>query len=645
MADIEFDAGDASALAKAVRGAAATLRGQGGSRSGAGESALADFTGSYADRFRDAVIIEAEDRGKLVGVLTDLASGVDRAVERAEQERERARAHAAWKVRESDRQRTAVDTLAGPFSGAAVDLWGTLTDREPSNEPLARPTVDAEFRGRERARYGTGASRGKSSADPVALRTFVSTVAGLDTAASAEAARVRSAWSSFRSSCAWVRVDRGSMPAGFDRYVGENDEDRVWITKTAQAFEDAGGGALADAVLDIAAMGRAAPAVQGLLAAGLTPAQVAARWAALGLTKADADALRALPTSVLSELGNLEGIPYWARSTANVVVLNQRMGDVELEIESLLASVASTGDEGAARAAAHRIAALKTELKSLRNINATMAKKGAEGQRYLISLTDDQPPLAAVSIGDVDTADSVTWAVPGMNTTTADMSSWTMAALNIYDEQGRAAVDGGFSGTHAVVSWIGYDTPTPAEVLFMGKAKRGGGQLAESIRGLGAVRTERMPETNVVAHSYGTTTTAVALSQRGVHVDRFVALGSAGLPDTVDSADELHAGHVYAAQAKDAPVGQAGQGDEWAAFGRDHSVAHHVDPTSGDFGATVFGANGTTAADGRKLQPVLHHDPLNSDLKGYLDRDTETIYNVGRATIGLDDELTPPGSR
>ncbi|ROQ06921.1 MULTISPECIES: alpha/beta hydrolase [unclassified Curtobacterium] len=645
MADIEFDAGDASALAKAVRGAAATLRGQGGIRSGAAESALADFAGSYADRFPDAVVIEAEDRGKLVGVLTDLASGVDRAAQRAEQERERVRAHAAWKVRESERQRSAADALAGPFSGAAVDLWGTLVDREPSNEPLTRPTVDAEFRGRERARYGAGASRGKSSADPTALRAFVSTVAGLDTAASAEAARVRSAWSSFRSSCAWVQVDRGSMPAGFDRYVAENDEDRSWIAKTAKAFEDAGGGALADAVLDIAAMGRAAPAVQGLLAPGLTPTQVAAKWAALGLTTADADALRALPTSVLSELGNLEGIPYWARSTANVVVLNQRLGDVELEIESLLASVASTGDEGAARAAAQRIAALKTELKSLRNINATMAKKGAEGERYLISLTDDQPPLAAVSIGDLDTADSVTWAVPGMDTTTADMSSWTMAAQNIYDEQGRAAVDGGFSGTHAVVSWIGYDTPTPAEVLFMGKAKRGGGQLAESIRGLGAVRTERMPETNVVAHSYGTTTTAVALSQRGVHVDRFVALGSAGLPDTVDSADELHAGHVYAAQAKDAPVGQAGQGDEWAVFGRDHSVAHHVDPTSGDFGATVFGANGTTAADGRKLKPVLHHDPLNSDLKGYLDRDTETIYNVGRATIGLDDELTPPGSR
>jgi hypothetical protein len=192
MADIEFDAGSAKALARVVRRAADTLRGQGGARSSAVESALADFAGAYADRFRDAAVVEAEDRGRLVGVLTDLAAGVDRAVVLAEQERERLRAHAAWKSRSADRQRAAVDAMGGPLAGAA-DLWDCIIDPEPSNEPLRPPTVDAEFRGRERARYGGGASGGTSSVDPTALRGFVSTVAGLDTAASAEARRVRSA--------------------------------------------------------------------------------------------------------------------------------------------------------------------------------------------------------------------------------------------------------------------------------------------------------------------------------------------------------------------------------------------------------------------------------------------------------------------
>ncbi|MCS5492120.1 alpha/beta hydrolase family protein [Curtobacterium flaccumfaciens] len=634
MADIEFDAGDAKALSKAARSAADTLRGQSGTRSASAEAALADFAGSYADRFNDAVVIEAEDRGRLVGVLTDLASALDRAVELAEQERERVRAHAAWKLRDADRQRAANEALAGPFSGVAIGVWDTFVDREPSDDPLRPPVVDAEFRGRERARYGNGASGGKSSADPAALRGFVSAVAGLDTAASAEATRVRSAWSSFRSSCAWVQVDRGSMPVGFERYVAENDEDRSWITKTAQAFEDAGGGgALSDAVLDIAAMGREAPAVQRLLADHLTPAQVAARWASLGLTKSDADALRALPTSVLSELGNLEGIPYWARSTANVVVLNQRLGDVELEIETLQGRVASAG-EGAS-AMARRLASLQEEMKSLRNINATMAKAGTDSPRYLIALTDDQPPLAAVSIGDLDTADSVTWAVPGMDTTTADMSSWTSAAQNIYDEQGRGANP----PDRAVLSWIGYETPDATSVLGMAKAEAGGRRLAESISGLEAVRGAAMPTTNIVAHSYGTTTAAVALSSTGAHVDRFVSLGSAGMPNAVDSAGKLHAEHVYVGQARNVLPDEAGQGDHLAAVGRT-APGHHVDPATKVFGATTFGTD-SNPADSPEQRPVLNHDPLTSDGAGYLDADTESVYNVGRVTTGSEDDATP----
>lgn len=635
MGVIEFDPDAAKSLARKARSAAETLRGQAGTRSAAVTTALADFAGSYADRFRDAAVIEAEDRGRLVGVLTGLASDVDRAVHLAEQERERARAHAAWKSRAAERERTSVDAMAGPFAGAAVSVWDTFVDPEPSNEPTRPPVVDAEFRGRERARYGSASGHGTSSADPAALRAFVHTVAGLDTAASAEASRIRSAWSAFRSSCGWVQIDRASMPTGFDRYVGESDEDRSWITKIAQAFEDAGGGrSLSDVALDIATVGAAAPAVRRVFEPGLSPAQVAARWKALGLTKTDADVLRALPSSVLSQLGNLEGIPYWARSTANAVVLNQRMGDIELEIERLQALTASSGD-GTREAIAQRLTSLRASLKSLRNINATLKKKGTDGKRYLIALTDDEPPLAAVSIGNLETADSVTWAVPGMNTTTADMSSWTTAAQNIYDEQGRGANPPG----RAVIAWIGYETPDFTSVLGMARAEAGGQQLAASIAGLGAVRGKEMPTTNIVAHSYGTTTAAVALSTTGAHVDRFVALGSAGLPNTVDSAGKLHAEHVYAGQARNVLPDEAGQGDQLAAVGRT-APGHHVDPATMVFGATTFGTD-TNPADSAEQRPVLNHDPITSGGSGYLDADTESVYNVGRVTTGHDSDATP----
>jgi hypothetical protein len=36
----------------------------------------------------------------------------------------------------------------------------------------------------------------------------------------------------------------------------------------------------------------------------------------------------------------------------------------------------------------------------------------------------------------------------------------------------------------------------------------------------------------------------------------------------------------------------------------------------------------------------LHHDPQNVDGSGYLDRNTETLHNVGAATTGHDEDLT-----
>lgn len=636
MGDIQFDAADASALARVARRAADTLRAQAGPRADAVATALADSDGSYADRFRDAAVVEAEDRARLAGVLSDLAGDVDAAIASAERERARQRAHKAWKDREAERQRTAATVLAGTLSDAVVDSWGSLVDPEPSTEPVPRPVADAEFRGRERARFGNGPSRGRSSADPAALRAFVVTVAGLDTAVTAESQHVRTAWTAFTRSCRWVDVDRGSMPAGFERYVAENDEDRAWIGKVAKAFEDAGGGGpLADVALDIAAVGQAAPAIQGLFAEGLTAEQVAERWARLGLTKADAGMMEALPVNVLTRLGNLEGVPYWARSSANEVVLNQRLGDVEQEITDAERALLVAGT--AVPKVLLQLASLREERRSLRNINAAIRERDFDGPRFLIGLTEDHPPLAAVSIGDLDVAKSVTWAVPGMDTTTAGMTTWTTAAQNIYDEQGRGEKE----PDQAVIAWIGYEAPSAATVLGMAKAEAGGRKLAASIQGLGAVRAGAMPTTNVVAHSYGTTTAAVALSETGAHVDRFVALGSAGLPNEIDSAGKLHAEHVYVGQARNVAFDEAGQGDHLASLGRT-APGHHVDPASSVFGGTTFGTDSNPAEATEQL-PVLTHDPVteNEDASGYLDANTESIYNVGRVTTGHESDATP----
>ncbi|WP_058728869.1 hypothetical protein [Curtobacterium oceanosedimentum] len=157
MGDIAFDADESRSAARVARRAAETLRGQAGDRSGAVEAALDDFEGSYAERFRSAAVIEAEDRARLAGVLVDLAEQIDAAAAAAERERARQRAHAEWKARDADRKRAAsvAEALAGAAGRSVLDAWEGFTDPEPSTgpEPPGEAADRRDFRRRLRARW------------------------------------------------------------------------------------------------------------------------------------------------------------------------------------------------------------------------------------------------------------------------------------------------------------------------------------------------------------------------------------------------------------------------------------------------------------------------------------------------------------
>ncbi|WP_146243284.1 hypothetical protein [Curtobacterium sp. MCBD17_021] len=100
-----------------------------------------------------------------------------------------------------------------------------------------------------------------------------------------------------------------------------------------------------------------------------------------GVTPTDVADLQALPIAVLAQIGNLEGAPYWARGVANRRVLDARLEAAE-RMES-------------------------PDLPALRDINASVHDQSHLGKRTLIALTADSPPLAAISIGDLDTATNV----------------------------------------------------------------------------------------------------------------------------------------------------------------------------------------------------------------------------------------------
>lgn len=370
---------------------------------------------------------------------------------------------------------------------------------------------------------------------------------------------------------------------------------------------------------------RAKPALADVLAQA-EPAAVAPWWAALSAAQQNA-----LISAAPAVIGNLGGVAYAARDRANRLWLRTQLADARAalaEAEKTPSYWELVGGYATASAVAERLERARARVAGLEGIEAALVVPDGGAERQLISLTSDSPPLAAISIGNLDSADVTTFAVPGMGTTTEQMGVWGRAAQNIVDEQAR--VDPARS--HAAISWIGYKTPPipliegGPDVMFNGLAEAGATNLARDLIALDTVNPRA--EVSVVAHSYGTTTSSLALTREGVHVDSYVTLGSAGLPTTVDQAADLHSEAVFSGQARDVWAIDPAGGDQWAWTGRT-APAHPVDPMDDRFGSHTF-----SVAGGNGLGAVSEHGALTSAGSGYLDRRTESLRNVALATTG-----------
>ncbi|MDQ0745089.1 hypothetical protein QFZ62_002397 [Clavibacter sp. B3I6] len=370
-----------------------------------------------------------------------------------------------------------------------------------------------------------------------------------------------------------------------------------------------------------------------------SPERVVRWWAAK-----DRRQQRALIRSSPELIGDLDGVDYASRDAAN-----RRQLRAEMRTER--AAVAARADDVDAR---NRLAAL-TAIHDALHPTAPVGG-GTAPPRTLVSLTLRDPPLAAIAVGDLDTARQVTFTVPGMGTYTDDMQLWTETAQNVFDAQ--AAV--GAPAAHAVVAWIGYRTPPPGVAATLGDhAERGAPLLAGEIAGLHAARAGGdLASVSVIAHSYGSTMAADALAARDLGVYSFVMLGSAGVEDSIDDARDLHARHVYAGEAVD---------DDEAVWGR----LSRQDPRAPGFGATVISVDGDPA---RGLLPVTGHAPVlhspwNDDpdspawsairdraeraaeyaahetTYGYLDAGTESLRNAAIATTPHATEALDPAGR
>lgn len=336
----------------------------------------------------------------------------------------------------------------------------------------------------------------------------------------------------------------------------------------------------------------------------------------------------AFQTAAPEVLGNLAGLPYGVRNTCNLAAYKRAKKRPDLTPEQRKV-----------------LSALKDVL--------------ARGSASLVSFNlDASVPMVAIGYGDLDTADTVTWAAPGMNSDATDATkNWSQAAWNLYDEQ--KALDG---RTHGVIGWLGYDTPDLVTVNNPALAQDGAWRFATELDGTHASRAGNLPSVAVLAHSYGTTMAANALTHTKYPVDSFTMLGSAGIDtDTVTSLADLHVKKtgglpsIYTTAATQdhlAPfgstVGGRAEPNPEVAF----SPAGIVAPATVIRGAQSFSSEGATLPTGDQLKQTKGHSALGEshdgfnflngiapEGHGYLDPETEALYNAALTTTGHPGEV------
>lgn len=342
-------------------------------------------------------------------------------------------------------------------------------------------------------------------------------------------------------------------------------------------------------------------------------------------------------------IGNLDGLPAWARSEANETSLyadiaawdeRQRTGSLTDDEAELLAG---------ARAARDALA-------------ATRGKVDPVTGEALVAQLHTYDPTAfsgdgriAVSVGDLDTATNLSVSVPGLTSNSTSVGENVGSVTNLY-EAGRSLHPG---QTLACLAWIGYDAPDASEsggVAFETMATNGGDRLADTLDGLRASRDDRAHLT-VIGHSYGSTTVGHGLSDHDVEIDDAVVVGSPGLGGNADDTSELDVpeGHVFVGANSDDPVADLGDRG-WADKGLALGAGLGNDPSEGGFGATRFQAEdeGRSRNDRVDLPQVL--GPVDvvevlSHLNGvemhtsYYDHDSESLYNMSQIVTGHQEQI------
>jgi hypothetical protein len=305
-------------------------------------------------------------------------------------------------------------------------------------------------------------------------------------------------------------------------------------------------------------------------------------------------------------VGSLDGFPADVRDKANREWVKQSIAKLGSQLPSVTGRALAESDQH--------------ELHMLTMVEAALKPTKGGPARTLLSADPAGEGKAVIVLGDLKTADYVTYMVPGMfYTVDGQLGAWTGDAADLYAQQTAwlkrlSATDPADAHkTVAVVSWMGYHTPDLTNIGSLDLADQARDALASSVESLQLQRAGNLPYTTIVAHSYGSTAALMALTQFNFTVNALVLVGTPG--SAAQSAKDLHVAgtNVWVGAAAWDPVPTS------AFFGSD--------PSAPSYGAHTMGVGGgTDEITGAQLGQSIGHNQ-------YFDPGTESIRNM--ALIGI----------
>ena len=355
----------------------------------------------------------------------------------------------------------------------------------------------------------------------------------------------------------------------------------------------------------------------------MTPESAASWWARLA--DAERDAILVQYPEII---GHLDGIPADARDTANRTLVDRDIAILENREERW--GLTPTEEDALANARA-----VRSQIAAIESVVDPYTKKPLVTQLYdFRSYAFGGDGRALLSVGDLAGAGNVAFTVPGMTTTVGDsLGSNVTGALNLYTEARWADSD----KATACMVWIGYDAPSDWDILTVtteARARAGGALLAADVAGYQASRGGDQPNLTVIGHSYGSTTTARAATDVGLDVDSIALIGSPGAGSNTDHASDLGIGaqNIWVGSASTDPVTRLGSHGLINPENLPGNVGLGNDPAEDDFAAQRFQAELTD----RHLDPI---GGLSDDHTSYLDRDTESLFNLAAIVTGNEGDV------